>query len=65
MLTLVAIGFVAGLVTALSPCVLPLLPGILAASSLSAGAAVAGDAGTGTGSGALAAAPRSAAAGRT
>ena len=32
MLTLVAIGFVAGLVTALSPCVLPVLPGILAAS---------------------------------
>ena len=39
MLTLVAIGFVAGLVTALSPCVLPVLPGILAASSLTAGAA--------------------------
>ncbi len=36
MLTLVAIGLVAGLVTALSPCVLPVLPGILAASSLTA-----------------------------
>ncbi len=35
MLTLVAVGVVAGLVTALSPCVLPVLPGILAASSLS------------------------------
>jgi cytochrome c biogenesis protein CcdA len=35
--TLVAIGFAAGLVTALSPCVLPVLPGILAASSLTAG----------------------------
>ncbi|MGB7981486.1 MAG: cytochrome c biogenesis protein DipZ [Candidatus Nanopelagicales bacterium] len=35
MLTLVAIGVVAGLVTGLSPCVLPLLPGILAVSSLS------------------------------
>ncbi len=34
MLTLVAIGLVAGLVTGLSPCVLPLLPGILAVSSL-------------------------------
>ena len=39
MLTLVAIGFAAGLVTALSPCVLPVLPGILAASSLTAGSA--------------------------
>ena len=48
MLTLLAIGFVAGLVTALSPCVLPVLPGILAASSLTAGAAVVGDAGTGS-----------------
>jgi cytochrome c biogenesis protein CcdA/thiol-disulfide isomerase/thioredoxin len=38
MMTLVAIGFVAGLVTALSPCVLPVLPGVLAASSLAAGA---------------------------
>jgi cytochrome c biogenesis protein CcdA/thiol-disulfide isomerase/thioredoxin len=57
-LTLVAIGFLAGLVTALSPCVLPVLPGILAASSLSVGAAVAGDAGTGTGSVALAAPPQ-------
>ncbi len=34
MLTLVAIGLVAGLVTGLSPCVLPVLPGILAVSSL-------------------------------
>ena len=42
MLTLVAIGFVAGLVTALSPCVLPVLPGILAASSLTAGSGSAG-----------------------
>ena len=37
MLTLVAIGIAAGLVTALSPCVLPVLPGVLAASSLTAG----------------------------
>ena len=34
MLTLIAVGVVAGLVTGLSPCVLPVLPGILAASSL-------------------------------
>ena len=33
-LTLIAVGLVAGLVTGLSPCVLPVLPGILAASSL-------------------------------
>lgn len=53
MLTLVAIGFVAGLVTALSPCVLPVLPGILAASSLTAApdawAGTGGSAGAGTG----------------
>jgi cytochrome c biogenesis protein CcdA/thiol-disulfide isomerase/thioredoxin len=49
-LTLAAIGFLAGLVTALSPCVLPVLPGILAASSLSAGSAPAfgADPGAGT-----------------
>jgi cytochrome c biogenesis protein CcdA/thiol-disulfide isomerase/thioredoxin len=34
MLTLIAVGFVAGLVTGLSPCVLPVLPGVLAVSSL-------------------------------
>jgi cytochrome c biogenesis protein CcdA/thiol-disulfide isomerase/thioredoxin len=33
-LTIVTVGFVAGLVTGLSPCVLPVLPGILAVSSL-------------------------------
>lgn len=34
-LTLIAVGVVAGLVTGLSPCILPVLPGILAVSSLS------------------------------
>ncbi len=34
MLVLVVIGLVAGLVTGLSPCVLPVLPGVLAASAL-------------------------------
>ena len=58
MLTLVAIGFAAGLVTALSPCVLPVLPGILAASSLTAGAAVVGGPGPGTGPVSVAAAPQ-------
>ncbi len=61
MLTLVAIGFVAGLVTALSPCVLPVLPGILAASSLSAGSAGSGattGVGPGGGSVAVAAPPQ-------
>ena len=33
-MTLIFVGFVAGLVTGLSPCILPVLPGILAVSSL-------------------------------
>lgn len=37
MLTLLVIGLVAGLVTGLSPCVLPVLPGLLAASALPGG----------------------------
>ena len=37
MLLLVPIGLVAGLVTGLSPCVLPVLPGVLAASALPGG----------------------------
>jgi cytochrome c biogenesis protein CcdA/thiol-disulfide isomerase/thioredoxin len=57
-LTLMAIGFLAGLVTALSPCVLPVLPGILAASSLAAGGAVVGDGGQVTGVVGVAPAPR-------
>jgi cytochrome c biogenesis protein CcdA/thiol-disulfide isomerase/thioredoxin len=56
-LTLMAIGFLAGLVTALSPCVLPVLPGILAASSLAAGSAVVGGAGQVPGVAAVAPAP--------
>jgi cytochrome c biogenesis protein CcdA/thiol-disulfide isomerase/thioredoxin len=47
-LTLVAIGFLAGLVTALSPCVLPVLPGILAGSSLTAQPGTATQAGPST-----------------
>ena len=47
MLTLTAIGFVAGLVTALSPCVLPVLPGILAGASLTSGGAPGPPAGVG------------------
>ncbi len=35
-LTLVAVGALAGLVTGLSPCVLPVLPGVLAASAIGA-----------------------------
>jgi len=46
-LTLTAIGFVAGLVTALSPCVLPVLPGILAGASLTSGGAPGPPAGVG------------------
>jgi cytochrome c biogenesis protein CcdA/thiol-disulfide isomerase/thioredoxin len=49
-LTLVVIGLAAGLVTALSPCVLPVLPGILAASSLTgARASAAGTGGAASG----------------
>jgi cytochrome c biogenesis protein CcdA/thiol-disulfide isomerase/thioredoxin len=55
---LAAIGFVAGLVTALSPCVLPVLPGILAASSLSAGSAPAFGADPGSGTLSATALPR-------
>ncbi len=39
MLVLVLVGLVAGLVTGLSPCVLPVLPGVLAASALPGGSA--------------------------